>query len=256
MKKTALLLSIIFLSVTNCYPQYLRPLKKKKFSMDIGVEQSFMTTSWYGDNTYDELIKSIGGTSVFIKFNLKVYKDFGCWTAMEYIIRGKELGISDKPAILDNLDFNYNNYYVRKMGEFSPSNIVDPKLSFGFFYEFERNKWSFSPAMGIGLHYTDYSHLSYRIKEKDTNQTYLTSFEHKIDGASDYSLTYLALQLKANYKLAKKARLMLGLNFNQYVNRCNFSTSISDYYDGTSIYKAETKSRLVNTLGISAGISF
>lgn len=252
-KKAHLLLIFLLLSVFCGQAQYLRPPKKKTFSMDVGVAQSFMTTNWYGDRAYDELVKSIGGTSVFTKFNLKVYKNFGGWVAIEFMIRGKKMGISDKPDFLNKLDLDYNNYYVNKLHEFSSSNVIEPKLSLGFFYEFEHNKWSFSPSVGMGWHYLDYTDLCYRFKEKGTNQAYVVSFthEHKHD-----QMTYLTFQLKANYKLIKNKRLILGVNFSQYLNQNNLSIGVRDYYTNKLISEDKKKSRLINTLGISAGLSF
>ena len=113
------------------------------------------------------------------------------------------------------------------------------------------------PHLGFGYETINTPQNSYTLKEKGTNAMYKVDYEwFPRESTSEYNMKVLALQLKSAYKISNFTNLTFGINYRYYLNKPEFGSRITDYYNGKLMNETTIRGNNVHSLSISMGILF
>lgn len=237
--------------------------QQKKFYADFFVEQNIMLGDWFNEKNYDELTENLNSTDVGARLNMRLYNQLGIWVSLNFTFRNERKTIPDNVNLFSQI--NLESYYMDSYFRSPNRNFfedMEGKFAFGFLYRHQTKKWGFTPYFGLGLHsIVNNYRVSYSLKEIGANTAYSVDykwgFNDDIYGEDYQWIPYLTLQFKADYKLSDRLRIFGGISFNQYIQRMKMQGRLRDYYDNDILVDSfKIRGRLVNTLGVSAGISF
>lgn len=228
-----------------------------KFSVNGSIEQQFMLNNWHNDSKYDDGLGDLGGTEINMRLNWYVQNNWGLWLQYGLVFRKKGKGF---PAYLNLFnEINLNDYYVDDESMLNNNGYngnIGLNAFLGVFYTKSIKKWNIMPHFGIGVDGVYIDRLDYSIKRKETNEAYNISYSLFEDDSYDKILANMYFQIKASTKLWKTTNLELGINYRQFLERSNITGTMMNFYDGSFVKQVNQKGNLVNTLGVSVGVSF
>jgi len=237
--------------------------ESKRISFSVMIEQNITLNDWHKEDMYNKYLPDLTTSEILFRVDFTIYKSAGLWVQYGGGFRKKGERIPFEFNMFD--DINMSNLYQQEAskvdgyddGISTNSDRASPSFAAGIFNKYYLNKWILTPYLGVGFNEINGYKLSYTLKEIGTNTAYDVNYNwfgnHK---SKTKYMSYLYAQFKTEYKISSKINLALGINYRFYLPRSVFKVSLRNHYDGSLIKEFEVKGRHINTLGLSAGITF